>query len=267
MKRVIDKRKKEKFMIDDEYLNGMARFVGHQGTLVYISLCRHAGKDQSCFPSIALMAKEHGVGIDTIKRGIKRLIERNVIDVKKKRTVSGTWLNNSYILLDKEVWNYNQSANSAVAIQSANNAIYQSANSATKETHIKETHILSDAKKCTDKGEWNFLKTLETLRSSEDRRMQIIAGYWRFKRISFKTKEAYQSGLKRELRASASLVGYENSRLADVFMFLDENTSFKWTLETVHKYVDEDLDVLLDRESGANKGLYDLVEKKYVHES
>jgi len=147
MKRIIDNRKKEKFMIDDEYLNGMARLCGHNATLVYMSLCRHADKEQHCFPSLKLMAEQHDISIDSIKRGIKKLKDRNVVKVGKKRTEGGQWLNNTYTLLDKSVWIYDQSANSTVADQSANMpspeckyAPHQSAVSTTKETHSKETH-------------------------------------------------------------------------------------------------------------------------------
>lgn len=132
--------------MDDEYMNGMARLVGHRGTLVYFSLCRHANKEQQCFPSIKHMATQHGVSTDTIKRGITELKNRNVIDVQKTRTNGGTWLNNLYILLDKSEWDY-KSANSTVVDQSAKLpspeckiAPHQSANSTTKYTHNKYTH-------------------------------------------------------------------------------------------------------------------------------
>ncbi len=110
MRRIIDKRKKEKFMIDDEYLNGQARLCGWQGTIAYLSLCRHASRDQESFPSIKLMAEENGVSRDTIIKGINKLSERNVIEVKKKRNKGGKWLNNLYILQDKSVWIYDQVA-------------------------------------------------------------------------------------------------------------------------------------------------------------
>ena len=107
-RRIIDKRKKEKFMMDDEYLNGQAKLCGWQGTIVYNSLCRHCNIDQESFPSVKLMAEQHGVSRNTIFKGIENLEKRNVIKVKKKRTKDGKWLNNTYILLDKSEWNYSQ---------------------------------------------------------------------------------------------------------------------------------------------------------------
>lgn len=146
-KRIIDRRKKEKYMVDDAYLNGMAKLCGWQGTIVYNSLCRHSSKDQTCFPSIKLMAEQHGVHRETIIKGIKKLEQRKVITVQKKRTKAGVWLNNSYTLLDKSEWDYTQVDETDTAIQvgvtdtpSRCDRHSQVGETDTKETHIKETH-------------------------------------------------------------------------------------------------------------------------------
>lgn len=150
-KRVIDKRQKEKFMMDDAYLNGMARICGWQATLVYLCLCRHADKEQECFPSIKLMQEKLGVGYNTIRRGISNLEKNNVIGVEREKDISGRWLNNTYILIDKTEWkNYNHSPNKDVEEEKPQpywetfTALIEkshSPNTNNKETHIKETHI------------------------------------------------------------------------------------------------------------------------------
>jgi len=116
-KRIIDKRKKEKFILDDEYLNGQARLCGWQATIVYNSLCRHADKDQKCFPSITKLMEQHNVSRNTIIKGLKNLEKRNIIDIEKTRSDKGQWLNNIYILLDKSEWIYAQVLEEDVAIQ------------------------------------------------------------------------------------------------------------------------------------------------------
>lgn len=145
--KVRDLRRKEKFVVDDEYLNGMARICGANATIVYMSLCRHASKTQTCFPSLKLMSEQHGVCTRTILRGIKKLEERNVIKVGKKRTKDGKWLNNSYTLLDKSVWNYDNHVTNSHMDHVTN--MYEPCdkyvaphvtNSHTKGTHIKEAH-------------------------------------------------------------------------------------------------------------------------------
>ena len=139
-------------MIDDEYLNKMARLCGWKGTIVYNSMCRHVNKDQECFPSIKLMAEQHGVSRDSILKGLKILEEKKVIEINKTRSKGGQWLNNSYVLLDKTEWDYSQVAENNMVDQvdvsvtpSRSQQLDQVAHSDTKETHkqgntYKETH-------------------------------------------------------------------------------------------------------------------------------
>lgn len=106
-RRIIDSRRKAKFMMDDEFINDMAKLCGWQGTIVYCSLCRHSNKDQESFPSISLMAEQYSVSRPTIIKGIGALEKRNLIAVGKTRSQkSGKWLNNTYTLLDKSEWTY-----------------------------------------------------------------------------------------------------------------------------------------------------------------
>ncbi len=154
-KRIIDKRQKEKFMLDDAYLNGQAKLCGWQGTIVYMSLCRHANKEQEAFPSIKLMAEQHSVDRKTILKGIGILEERNLIQVGKTRTKSGQWLNNTYTLIDKSEWNFDQvpekDTDDQVPVKdypSPCEGLDQVLEKDTKETHsegntYKETHILA----------------------------------------------------------------------------------------------------------------------------
>jgi len=102
--KVRDFRKKGFFVIDDAYLNGYARFFPHSVTLVYLSLCRHADKEQSSFPAQELIAKQHNMNVRTVRRAIKALLEANIIAVKRERSKKGTWMRNTYYLLDKTEW-------------------------------------------------------------------------------------------------------------------------------------------------------------------
>lgn len=146
-KRIIDKRKKEKFLIDDEYINGQARICGWQATIVYNVLCRHASKEQECFPSIQLMAEKLNISRPTIIKGLQNLEKYNVIQIIKNRK-SGQWINNTYILIDKLEWKKHQVNEVDTAHQVNENTppsqreYKNQVNEVdTKETHTKETHI------------------------------------------------------------------------------------------------------------------------------
>ena len=102
--KVRDLRRKEKFVIDDDYLNGYARVCGIFATGVYIAICRHANKLQTAFPSIELMAKKLKISDSSSKRGVKKLEEFNIIKVTRGKNNKGRHTVNTYTLLDKSVW-------------------------------------------------------------------------------------------------------------------------------------------------------------------
>lgn len=95
-----DMRHKEKFEIDDFYLNGFAKKCGIYATGVYISLCRHANKEQQCWPSIKKIAEELNISEKQVSRSLA-ILEKNKIIFKKRM---GKKLNNRYVLLDKSEW-------------------------------------------------------------------------------------------------------------------------------------------------------------------
>jgi len=85
-----------------------------------------------------------------------------------------------------------------------------------------------------------FGDIIKKMISSKDWRMPIIANYWQYRKISFENKDQYQSGLKRELRAVSMLKGYDLERIKKTMFYLNTQSDWlnKWTLETVHKSID-----------------------------
>jgi len=153
---VRDLRKKEKFQIDDEYLNGYAKLCGTNATLVYLCLCRHADyHTQECFPSVNMMSEKLGISRDSVMTGIKNLLEWNIILKERVRNPNNAkWINNSYTLLDKSVWKEKPSrfeplgvAKSEIgASQVGNKGKSQVAVVDCKDTHKdKDTHIYKDS--------------------------------------------------------------------------------------------------------------------------
>ena len=97
---VRDIRQKEKFIIDDRFLNGYAKFVGIYATGVYVSLCRHANKGQKAWPSIKKIAEELNISIPMAYGAIWTLCLFNII-IKQR---IGKMACNRYWLLDKKEW-------------------------------------------------------------------------------------------------------------------------------------------------------------------
>lgn len=97
---VRDLREKDKFVVDDKFLNGYARFLGIYAVGVYVCLCRHADKDQKTYPAINKIAEELDISRNKVIEAIKCLEFWKII--KKKRV--GLKLTNRYYLLKKSLW-------------------------------------------------------------------------------------------------------------------------------------------------------------------
>ena len=102
--KVRDLRIKEKFMVDDAYLNGYARVCGIYATGVYLALCRHCSKNQLSFPGIDLISEKLSISRPSVIRAIAMLEKYNIIKVTRGKDKQGRQKSNVYILLDKSIW-------------------------------------------------------------------------------------------------------------------------------------------------------------------
>lgn len=70
----------------------------------------------------------------------------------------------------------------------------------------------------------------------------IIGIYAKAKKVIFESKEHQQEFIKRNVQAAKVLVPYDNNKIIQTMAYLIRNANYKWTLETVSKFIDEDLD-------------------------
>ena len=108
---------------------------------------------------------------------------------------------------------------------------------------------------------FSFKDKLKSMFSSNDKRIPIIAYYWTVKGISYENEEQYEAGLKRELRPAGLIKGYPNERIKKVCEYLKETADFKWTIETIHKFIDEDIEKLKTKTMSESEEL-DYIAKK-----
>mgnify|MGYP001590433771 CR=1 FL=1 len=144
-RRVIDKRNKEKFLVDDAYLNGYAKLCGIHATGVYMVLCRHADKQQECFPSKKTIAEKLDISERSVYSAIQELEKRRIIHIEGRgRSKTGKFRSYDYILRDKSEWIMPQAkyADGTQGSQpSARHAVSHRHVVPSKDTHIKDTHI------------------------------------------------------------------------------------------------------------------------------
>jgi len=166
-----DLRKRGWFWLDDEYLNGYARHLGTTATCVYLCLCRHVDKEQTCFPKMETIAKEIGTVKNTVITAIHKLEEWGIIEVKREYdTEKKKQKVNIYLLTDKTYWKHKpeQSAINEPSIPGCNKSEKQGANKdesrvqplSHKVTHINNTHI-------KDINETSSLEISELIKSFE----------------------------------------------------------------------------------------------------
>ena len=89
------------------------------------------------------------------------------------------------------------------------------------------------------------IEVIPDLLKDKKTHIQIIGVYALAKRVDFKSTKQQQSFIKRNLRSAQNLSGYDLERIKEVMRHLYKYADFKWTLETVGKYIDEDLSKLV----------------------
>jgi hypothetical protein len=103
---------------------------------------------------------------------------------------------------------------------------------AIKESKVKESKVNIVEASSTE---------IPDLLKDKNKHIQIIGVYAKAKKVVFENKEIQSSFIKRNLRASKDLVGYEFQKIVDTMKYLLEKADFKWTLESVGKFIDENL--------------------------
>jgi hypothetical protein len=117
-------------------------------------------------------------------------------------------------------------------------------------THTKRNAI-KESKGKERKGKENTsaeassaVEVIPDLLNDTQKHIQIIGFYARVKNIAFSSLDQQRSFIKRNLRAASDLVPYHNEKIKETISYLQQKADFKWTLETVGKYIDEDLQLI-----------------------
>ena len=254
--KIRDLRKKDQFKIDDAYLNGYARICKPVATAVYTSLCRHAEfNSQKAFPSQELMALQHSIPIRAVRRGIKKLIEHNIVMVERERR-GGKFINYIYTLLDKSEWKkIDHGAKTTYGEPGDDSAIWQKTTMVKRPT--KDNKVIKDNKDNNkdnkDIAPASGAEAIPDLLKDKQKHIRIIGLWARAKKITFTSKDHQKIYIRRNLRAARDLAPYETKRIIEVMAYLIKNADFKATLETVGKFIDEDLSKLKIKKSDGMK--------------
>lgn len=226
------------FAISDEYLNGYAKLCGINATGVYMSICRHANREQTCFPSKRLMAQELAISERSVYSAIKKLEEWGIIHIEEQgRKPDGSFKVRLYTLLKKECWKPKPQATGADGkieqSPQANDDIGRRHVVPNKDTHMKDTHIsiVADATEV-----FSFEEELQKMRDNPRKDIKVIALYWKMKDYKLENKDQLSKTLKRDLRAASMLTGYTGPQITKA-MYHCQRSYDEWSLETVYKRI------------------------------
>lgn len=238
---VRDRRIKEKFDIDDAYLDGWAKKCKVYATGVYVSLCRRANKEQYCWPSLEKIAEEHSMSIRQVSRALTILEKYNII-VKERL---GKKCNNRYWLIDKSEWtdspiiSNSDRTDSPVTMDSQSNHHRTDSPLHSKDTHYKDTQVTIAAEKNLSAASevFSLKEYLEEMKASKQAHIRIIAIFLEKKGVKLVTREQAQIAIKRHLRAARDLSKFTNEQIERAVRIAEEQCPDKWTIETLIKYI------------------------------
>jgi len=98
-------------------------------------------------------------------------------------------------------------------------------------------------------------EAIPDLLKDKQKHIRIIGLWARAKKITFVSKDHQKTYIRRNLRAARDLVPYKTDRIIEVMAFLVKKADFKTTLESVGKYIDEDLgEIKMKKQDGSGYG-------------
>ena len=103
---------------------------------------------------------------------------------------------------------------------------------------MKDTHIAAPA------AEWTCEAAIKRMQGDDRREIRIISFYYQIKKFRYKSSAQLREAIGRDIKAAIKLKTYEIERIGETLLWLKNNADFKWTLESVHKHIDEDLAVI-----------------------
>ena len=91
-----DNRRFNFTMVENELLEN--EDLGTYEKLLYITLCKFAGQENTCFPSRKTLAKLVSCSVKTIDNKLKSLIDKGLISKQERRNEKGEHTSNLYII-------------------------------------------------------------------------------------------------------------------------------------------------------------------------
>lgn len=90
----------------------------------------------------------------------------------------------------------------------------------------------------------NSNQYLQLMMKDKKKHIPIISLFAQVKNFHFENEEQIQRFIKRHTRAAKELDCYSLTKIKERMVYLDETVDYKWTLETILKFIDENITTL-----------------------
>lgn len=229
---------------------------------LYSQIRRKAGEDGSCYMSDRSMTKAFKIGLKSLKKAYKGLIDKKMIEQDgwvTRTTNGGNQQVRSYVISD--IWGRNElfykgavqgthlkeaKVHPEVSKGASKRATNKIPLTISQLEHVAEKPA-TDKKPLKDDGNepMDRVEFVKWCRASPLRHIQLIAEYADEKKIDFNTKAQWREFIKRNVRAARVLSPYTDEQIAKAMSQIEKATQgergyiTRWTLETLVKYLDQ----------------------------
>lgn len=83
--------------------------------------------------------------------------------------------------------------------------------------------------------QFNFQEYLKAMEDHKARHIQVIAFYWKKKKLVYKSLKEAQSAIRRHLRAAKEVANFEDETIVKAYKVADREYPNIYTVETLHK--------------------------------
>jgi len=208
-------RERRRFSRNEAWID-LLLLANHKATSILVDLQIVSLKAGDVFSSQRILSRRWGWGIASVNRFLNFLKRGTQVGIRTER---------KYTIISILNWKQYQGR-----------AEHQAERKAEHERNTDGTQVETINNVKNEKN----VKNISIERQSR-KDLSIIFLYISKKNLPLKEKDKKQSFIKRHLRSAKVLIPYGLDRTEEVMDWLEEHADYKWTLETVAKYIDEDL--------------------------
>jgi len=192
-----------------------------------------------------------GLSIEWIPQGLKILENLKIITITEIREQNGKFKGKEVFLNeDIKEEKTEETPQKTIPVKTLNGEMgLLEDNIYIQDIYIQEDSIYNNISSIVPNGtndekKFNLQENLEKMKTNKNKIIQIIRMYILAKKMKIENAQELQLIIKRNARAGKELKPFSLERIKETMFFLSNTANFKWTMETILKYITENVDDL-----------------------